>query len=299
MNGTCPPSRLAGRRGLALVFVLWGVALLALMTAGFLDESRTEMRAVLNRVAAAEAEALADGAIHRAIWELLAARHADRPGPPRDGTPIRGTIEGATLTLRIRDEAGKIDLNGADAARLTGLLRALGVEPGRAATLTARILDFADKDDLPRPGGAEMRDYAAAGLDHGPANRRFLDPGELEQIPGLGKGLAERMRDHVTVGVFTRGVDPAAATRPALLAQPGATAEAVDRYLAGRGSGARPPDGPAWATSPRTRFTIRATVRRADAAFAREALVTLDPRARPPFRIRAWRQVAVWPADAF
>ena len=280
------------RRGLALLFVLWGVTLLALLAAGFLDRTRTEALMVANRAAAAEAVALADGGIHRAIRTLLAARQTGATAPPTDGTPRMRAVAGGRLTVAIRDEAGKLDLNGADPVRLERLLVALGESPSRARSLTARILDFADKDSLPRPeGGAEAADYAALGLAHGPADRRFLSVAELGQVAGIGPGLAARIAPHVTVGVFARGVDPRVASEPALLAQPGLDPAAVADWLARRRAGGPPPEGTVWTTSPRTRFTIRATARTARARFAREALVTLDPRSRPPWRIRAWRQV--------
>ncbi len=58
-------------RGLALVTVLWVLVLLSLVAASFTRTIRTEINLTRNLIDNAEAEALADAGVYRAIHELL------------------------------------------------------------------------------------------------------------------------------------------------------------------------------------------------------------------------------------
>ncbi len=53
----------AGRRGLALVTVLWVLMLLALIAASFMRTTRTEINLTRNLIESAKAEALADAGV--------------------------------------------------------------------------------------------------------------------------------------------------------------------------------------------------------------------------------------------
>ena len=59
------------QRGAALVLVLWTLALLTVIAGSFSFGMRTEAVLAQNLVASAKARALADGAVHRAIYELM------------------------------------------------------------------------------------------------------------------------------------------------------------------------------------------------------------------------------------
>ena len=61
----------ARRRGIALILVLWIAGLLAVIAASLVSSSRTEARLARNLIENAKAEALADGAVHRAVLGLL------------------------------------------------------------------------------------------------------------------------------------------------------------------------------------------------------------------------------------
>ncbi len=56
---------------LALVTVLWVLALLSLIAASFNRTTRTEINLTRNLIEAAEAEALADAGVYQAIYALL------------------------------------------------------------------------------------------------------------------------------------------------------------------------------------------------------------------------------------
>ena len=59
------------QRGIALIAVLWGLVLLAIIAASVTATSRTETRLAHNLVENAKAQALADAGIHRAVLGLL------------------------------------------------------------------------------------------------------------------------------------------------------------------------------------------------------------------------------------
>ena len=59
-----------GRRGIALVAVLWGLTLLALVAANFTRTTRTEVRLAYSLLESAKAEALAEAGVHRTILSL-------------------------------------------------------------------------------------------------------------------------------------------------------------------------------------------------------------------------------------
>lgn len=293
-------ARLRGARrqaGLALVFTLWGLTMLGLMAAAFLSGMRTEMRVIANIASAAEAGAIADGAIHWAILGLMAP--PDARAFRTDGTSVLRHVPGGAVRLAVQDEAGKVDLNGADAPRLARLIAALGEPPETATRIADALVDFRDRDGLAQGGGAEDAAYPPG--QAGPANRPFRAIDELREVTGIGRALAARLAPHVTVGPFARRVDARVATRAALLAQPGIDPAEADRYLAARSldPAAQPPRGATYAASPGTRFTIRAVARASGGAVhAREALVTLDPAARLGFRIEGWRRDDAAPGEA-
>lgn len=296
----------ARQRGLALVLVLWVLTLLSLLAASFLTETRTETLATRHRVAAAEAEALADAAVHWTMWRLVQTGQAARRGAAGGDTPEplaldgrvrRLTLPGGAVRLAIRDEAGRIDLNMADRALLGRLLQGVGVAAPRAEAMAARILDFRDPNDAVTGSGAEDPDYERAGLPYGAKDDRFASVDELAQVLGIDPDLAQRLRPHVTVMTGSRGIDPAVATREALLAMPGVDPDQATRYLAKRAEAPpdeppQPPPGSGFARSPQTAFTILAEARLpGGGTFVREARVRFDRIAGDrPYAIAVWRQ---------
>jgi general secretion pathway protein K len=64
----------AGHRGLALIAVLWGVTLLAVIATSFTTTTRTETKLALNLVENTKAKALADAGVYRAVLALIEDR---------------------------------------------------------------------------------------------------------------------------------------------------------------------------------------------------------------------------------
>lgn len=184
--------------GAALMLVLWLIALLAALIGAFAVSARIEyMQArVLGRGVVAEQAA-------RAGLEYAMTRVADNDPSVRwlaDGRPYHWHYADADVSVKIFDESGKIDLNGADMPLLTALLRAAGAEQAQADALAAAIVDWRDSDDAGQvQGGAEDAQYAAAGLPYGAKDAPFESVAELELVLGMPTGLYERLRPDLTV----------------------------------------------------------------------------------------------------
>lgn len=291
-------------RGLALLSVLWVTALLATLAAGFTADTRTESRLARNQLLNAQAEALADAGVHRGVlwlygrdldaaWERSAARYSFRLA--------RGRIR-----VEIIDEDAKVDLNGAPAPLLEGLIRAIGVEPEAATTLAARIVDYRDPDQEPEASGAEDGDYDALGLDHEAKDAPFTMLNELLLVAGMSAEVYERLRPHVTVHTGSAGVDPQRASPTVLAAIPGMTPEMVETLLA-----LDPDEDPYEAIdeaalydleeyftfSNDIMFTIRAEAEsEGGGVFVREAVIEAAGDQDEPFAIHSWRQALPAPA---
>ncbi len=287
--------------GIALVIVLWVLALLAVVAVSFTTATRSQANLVRNLVENAKAEALADAGVYRAtlglleplsrqkkpvgsererllqrrpeLKKVLLPEAGDTLGPETDhGWRVDGTVyawrfAGGEVLISIQDEGGKIDLNAAPDELLQGLFVSVGVEEDEASALMDAIADFRDEDDLRRLNGAEDRDYAAAGLPWGAKDAPFEAIEELQQVLGMTPVLYEAVAPALTVHTGQKGIDPKSAPREVLLALPGSAAEGVDAYLAARAA-APEGAGPAFlgaegftARSRRRIYTIRAAAR--------------------------------------
>ena len=288
------------QRGIALVAVLWVLTLVAMIAAGHTVAARTDMSLARNLETAAEAEALADAGVARAIAGLFRNRagvgaipsalagligddqaalasvaevlerqpelrgqitealaeqglsdDADAepvPEPdtwPVDGTPVAWPSPGGgRVIVAVQDEGGRIDLNTANDALLTGLLVSAGLERAEAQALTDAIRDFTDADDIARAAGAEATAYRAAGLAWEPKNAPFQAPEELLQVLGMSQALYVRIAPALTIWSGQEGVDPNVAPPEVLAAlPPGTVAELESSLAALSAAGARLPSG--------------------------------------------------------
>jgi general secretion pathway protein K len=288
------------QRGVALVLVMWVAVLLTVIAGSFIVERRTEMLVVSNSVSMARAEAIADAGVQRAVFEIY--RNDNSPDAwKRDGTRYSMTFENTPVTVEIRDESAKIDINTAYEPLLRGLLVSSGLPDDEASRVLDAILDWRDPDELKRPNGAEAPDYKAAGLLYKPANGPFQAIEELQLVLGMRPEIYRRVAPFITVYSRAPGVNTQLASREVLLSLPGATTEAVDEYLArreaARAAGQPLPVFPTQLPGP-AGFTMVASIRAQTqledgTAFVREAVAILRPAPRRPVTFLAWRQLAV------
>jgi general secretion pathway protein K len=293
MAGEVGASR-ASERGVALIAVLWGVALLAVIAGSFADAARTETVIARNLVERARATALAEAGIYRAVLGLL-----DPVAERRwrgDGQTYRFVLGGGEVRVSIQDEGGKIDLNAAPDALLVGLFRAAG-RTEESAALADAVADWRDEDDLRRVNGAEENEYRTADLGHGPKNQAFEAIEELQQVLGVSLPLYEQVAPAVTVYSRRRSVNTATAPAQVLRSLPGMNEAKVRALLQEREQSlTAATEGRSSAragASPRSRigvYTIHAEARTAGGAtFGREAVARITGESDQPFLFLAWR----------
>ena len=190
------PERNAAERGIVLVLVLWAITVLAVIAGTFSAGARTQMGLAHNAVANAEAEALADAGIYRAIDGLLNA--PEEAAPRTDGTVYAWSFGGGDVRYSVTDETGKIDVNLASADLLARLFEAAGEAPDASRAIAAAVVDYRDGDDEPSPGGAEDRDYGDAGFGEA-KDAPFEMIEELTNVIGMTPALYRRIAPYVTV----------------------------------------------------------------------------------------------------
>lgn len=297
-------------RGVALVIVLWTLALLAVLAGAFSVASRTHLDLAFNVVERAKAEALADAAVTRAIAGLMLT--PEEGGLRGDQSPYLWRFDGGEVLFTIADEGGKFDLNAASPDLLTEIFIALGVPAAESARLGSAIFDFHDEDQDPLPGGAEVEDYRRAGRPFGPKDAPFERVDELGLVLGMTPELLAAAMPLFTV--YTGAPEPMAQLMPEetrILLAPvlrtlsdGGAVE--DEDAAAQPMEWRRPRQPRGAAAPVVlsnalislradgsdvrsefnTFTIHAEARtEAGAAFVREAVVVVEPGGLPPFRL--------------
>jgi general secretion pathway protein K len=290
-----PVRSLARQRGVALILVLWLTILLSVIASAFAYSMRTETLAARNAVSLAQARGLADGAVMRVAFELMRPRTLNETWQA-DGQAHYWDEGDAHIAANAIDESGKIDLNSASDALLKGLFQtAGGLDVDAAQGIVDKIDDWKDADDLKRPNGAEAPDYQAAGLPYKPANANFENVAELQQVLGMTPALYAAVADQLTVFSKSPGVNPAFASRTALLAIPGATPDVVDTYLAQRqnalAAGLPAPAFPVQggAAGPTNLWRIRAEATTPDGVtYIREAVIRPGGDVLHPVTVLAW-----------
>jgi general secretion pathway protein K len=160
------------QHGIALVLVLWATTLLTVIAASFAFSMRTDTLLAQNLAASARAQALADAGVQRALYEMFKPI-ADLQRWKGDGVPHQWEFGGGKLSIMVLDVSGKIDLNSASDDLLKGMLKSVGLTDEESNILLDAIVDWRDGDDLPRPKGAEVAEYKAAGLKYRPSNAPF------------------------------------------------------------------------------------------------------------------------------
>lgn len=231
----CHPRILFHRQqGVALVIVLWVIALLGVIAASYALSTRLETALARNWSESAKARSVAEAGLQLAVMEILSlATTAEEVAKKwrTDGTAYETSFAGARLRIAIADESGKIDLNDAPAELIDGLLRTTGIEEEERAKLVDAILDWRDEDQLQRLYGAEDAEYEAAGLSYGPKNGPFDNVEELSLVLGMNADLYHELQNAVTVYSGAKGINPAVALRQVLLAIPGIDMGVADAYF--------------------------------------------------------------------
>jgi general secretion pathway protein K len=260
------PRARSGRsqRGFALLLVIWVLAILAVLAAGFAAGTRSETRVARNLLDAAQARALAEAGVALATGALI---DNDPTSDWRtDGTLRDMSFDEGVVRIRIEDEGGKIDLNAGPPALLSGLCTELGIDGNTCAGLVDGVVSRRlAAVPPPAPVFRGLRNTGQPiGLGVSPVQDRlaaaFGSVEELRQLPAIDQATFDRLKPFVTVYSSSPRVDPAVAPREVLLAVPGINPREVERLLIARQA---PPQAPGPAAPPASAGAAPRTASRA------------------------------------
>lgn len=234
-------TRRIDQQGVALVSVLWIVALLAILAGIVAGRTRDETWITRNQLDMAQARYAAEAGFSLAVLELMES--LARMSPPPAGIRDRSTEELRVIT-RTSNEAGRIDLNTANEQLLTLLFESADkISP--AQPRVDAVADWRDTDESRRPSGAEDAEYKARGLDYGSRDDAFRSVDELALVMGIPAELAYRMEPMLTIHSGSSGVNPDLATEGVLAILMGGDRKAAATLARERDNGGRLSSAPA------------------------------------------------------
>lgn len=242
------------QNGIALLLVLWVLTILMVIVLSFSFMTRTETQASFTYRESIEKRFLAEAGIERGIMELI-YRNVNRGQTvvlegreawKTDGTPYGGEMGVGRYSVRLFDEAGKININkinDSNAIIMRQLLLNLGVKDEDVNTIVDSILDWRDPDDLVHLHGAESDYYLSL---PNPYKAKDADFDTIEELllvkgvtPELLYGTAERkgIIDFLTViPQAVEKINVNSASKEVLMAVPGMTPEVVEAIISLRGT---------------------------------------------------------------
>lgn len=230
-------------RGIALLIVLGLVIFLSIIALSFSESQRLTSQIASNALAIARAQAAADGATHKMLYELSRPRQSDADAEAErwkaNGIAYEWSENGVQVSVSGRSEAAKIDVNFAAEALLKNLFVTAGVEDGEADSIVAAIRDWTDADNLKRPNGSEIDDYRSAGKKVLPANDFFVAIEELQNVMGMTPQRYLAVAPYLTVHSRSAGVDPQTAALEILLKIPNIDAGQVVSWVEQRDAALR------------------------------------------------------------
>jgi general secretion pathway protein K len=217
--------RKSSQRGSVLIAVLFLAGLLGIFAAA----AASVMNAAADTSRSFAEGVRADEAMRSAI-EYIMARSGSAIQNAR-GTAAVG-VGRASVTVTVRDETARIDINKAPPELIAGIFQQVGIGADEAKMYAARIVDWRDADDKPSPnGGAEKAMYRSAGRIDGPRNGKFLHVAELALVLGIPPRAAAAVAPYVTVASGREQINPRIADPPVLPALPAMTPERLLDFL--------------------------------------------------------------------
>lgn len=128
---------------MALILVLWLLAVLSLIVTSLVATQRVESRQNYVELQRSKAVLAAEGGLSLAVHGLLQA-----PEPfLANGKMYSTTLDGATLALSVRSEHGKLDLNFGNLDYFALLFRAMGATPADADGLVSQMRARRDRSE--------------------------------------------------------------------------------------------------------------------------------------------------------
>lgn len=190
------------------MLVLWMVIVLGAIALGVVSASRSSLNVANTVKARSLARYAAESGVVAATVRLeqLLGR-AENPEElarvfqqlDREMSSLREQRIGqAWFQVAILDLNSRIDLNASDELVLRAFFEGLFGER-RGSELLDALQDWKDENDSPRPDGAEVEDYLAAGSVFVPPNRPLQRLDELTRIRGFTDSIANVLAPYVTI----------------------------------------------------------------------------------------------------
>lgn len=238
-----PHASIRRQSGIALIAVLWVVAIMSLITIGLVRSVRSEVKVASMDRQRVEAQALGEAAIALAAQQLPVIQ---REAPDTVISSVQTQFQGHSVTVQVQSLTGFINPNQAPPELLAKMFEnAGGLPSGQAQEMAMRVLQWRIEPD-----------------ETG-SNRGIEVPEDLLQIPGFTYDLYARVADFLTTSVRTGGID-VASSPPELLAM----------------LGIAPPSGGVSAgrtQSPFVRFTASVSVGATNFAVIRDMRIGTSP----------------------
>jgi general secretion pathway protein K len=235
-------------RGIALLAVLLGIALMTLIIVNFSTAAMLGYLSAANQVDELRSEYLARSAVAVGLGLLAQDTLIDSQSQlPSDSlTDVWAVpfppmpVDGGTVSLSIVDSARKLDINelvnpstGAVnqdfEARLMRLFQILQIDP----SIIPAIVDWIDPDSIESPGGAEMDYYMRLVPPYAPRNAPMPTIGDLKMVRGVNDAIFNVLQNYLTVmpemqvNVNTAPPEVIACLEPELTANPNLVKEIV------------------------------------------------------------------------
>ena len=224
----------AAPRGIALIIVLISIIVLSILAAGFAYSMKVETKLARNASYDTELEWMGRSGVEYARWILGQPKRdpfdslnqiwAGGPGSwddtnsPLAGIRVNDPVElgRGKFSVKIVDCERKININLANEPMLQQALVQMGVDAAEASPIVNSILDWVDRDELSRVGGAESDYYQGSTPPYYAKNGPIDDISELLLIKDVTPELfwGPACTNHspaafqVKGGVFNRGQEP-------------------------------------------------------------------------------------------
>lgn len=193
-----------GEDGYALIAAVVSIVIFALMALTIINATRSSTLMATAEIERVRLLAAADAGVALAVHGLQ-LKDATRRWTI-DGKARRETFDDIVLDISIEDERGKIALNLINEDEVSRMFGEFGLTGIEQETAIDSFMDWRDKDDEPRPRGAEFESYRSKRIK--PRNGDLRSIGELALISGVGPDLARRIAPFATVNFGSGAFDP-------------------------------------------------------------------------------------------
>lgn len=274
-----------GEEGYALIAAVASILLFSILALVIMNGTRSRIATGSAEVQAARAGRIAEAGVVYALSRLLERNPAHRW--TMDDRPRSVQLMGASLSIRIIDERGKVPLNLLEEETAEALLTVAGLSGERLRIARDSLLDWLDDDDERRPDGAERGYYRARNIL--PRNGPVQSVEELGRIKGFDADVVRRLLPLLSADFGSGGFDPRFAQPEAIAVMAGnggLTPQAIARAReqAGQRTALEFLDAAALIARP---LTISVQARTADGAMAqRRCVVELTGNAERPYVVR-------------